>query len=270
MCGPIAPRNNADWIYALKIGGTGRSRRALDITNRTYHAMAKEKGTKRSDYAIGATNYASIYMDYAMNNCVELPFAYLDSIYTADCPTMYGEDQSAQLNYLGCQCGQTLLRIYAGAQDSATASMSRARAVWRAMGNEKLRIEQFEGRYGTYAYTVFEHALVNGELERCDSIINLALAAPLTQGAWKHKIAFNQAKLMLQRNDLVAAAAVLKPLREFVDTYRRMGAMPFSVQNSRDLFGVYESMDALELTALLGAGGEELRIRSILGMAAEN
>gem|GEM_PF-3349252 len=257
-------KNNMDLAYALNIGGTGRSTRALEITNRAYHAMGKLKGTNNLDYAIGATNYASIYMDYAMNNCVEAPFTYLDSIYTADCPKLNGKDDNAVLQYLGCECGQTLLRVYAGALDSATVSMGRAKTAWRALGMERKRVEQYAGRYATYSGTFFEHALATGDLARCDSIVKVASEAPLTQGAWKHKIAYMKAKLALQRNDPAEATVALGPVREFVDAYRRMGTMPFSVRNSRDMLSVYESADALELTALLGKGGEELRIRSIL------
>lgn len=257
-------KNNIDLAYALNIGGTGRSTRALEITNRAYQDMGKLTGVRSVDYAVGATNYASIYMDYAMNNCVEVPFTYLDSIYTADCDKLNGTDDDAIRQYLGCQCGQTLLRTYAGAMDSAAVSMSRARAAWRALRMEHKRPEQFEGRYGTYASTLFEVSLAQGELQRCDSIIRLAKSAPLTTGAWKHKINFMEAKLALQRGEHAKAAGVLMPIREFVDDYRRMGTMPFSVRNSRDMLRVYESADALELTALLGQGGQELRIRSIL------
>lgn len=257
-------KNNTDIGYALKIAGTGRSTRALEITNRAYHDMGRITGLSTVDYAVGATNYASIHVDYLMNNCVEAPFAYLDSIYTADCHKLNGEDRDAILQYLGCQCGQALLRTYAGVLDSAAVSMSRAKAAWRALRMEHRRVEQFEGRYATYAGTLFEVSLAQGELQRCDSILRVAKSAPLTTGAQKRKILFMEAKLAIQRNDHAAAATALEPVREFVDEYRRMGTMPFSVRNSRDMLGAYESADALELTALLGMGGQEFRIRSIL------
>ena len=257
-------KNNVDLGYALSIGGTGRSTRALEITKRAYRDMGKLTGLRTVDYAVGATNYASIYMDYAMNNCVEVPFVYLDSIYTADCDKLNGKDDDAIRQYLNCQCGQSLLRTYAGTMDSAAVSMGRARAAWRALRMEHKRPEQFAGRYATYAATLFEVSLAQGALQRCDSILRVARSAPLTRGALKHKILFMEAKLAIQRNEHAAAAKALGPVRAFVDEYRRMGTMPFSVSNSRDMLGAYESADALDLTALLGMGGQELRIRSIL------
>jgi hypothetical protein len=260
----VRDENVADIAYAHAIAGLGKSSAALELDKRAYLALGKRYKASNVDYAIGATNYASHYLDYATNNCVAMPYAYLDSIYSVDCPKMNGRTNEERMRYIQCSCGQALLRTSAGEPDSALSTLRKAEVAYHLMGMRGRTPESYGGMYAAYTATWFEYWLSTGHYQRCDSLLNVAERIPLTWRIMRPKLAYMRGKLQLAQGDPEAAARTLASHRTVTNTYRNEGLAAFSSRNTRDLLGAYESADALELTALLALPGKEQQLLSIL------
>jgi len=260
----VRDENVADIVYAHAIAGLGKSSAALDLDKRAYLALGKRYKASNVDYAIGATNYASHYLDYATNNCVAMPYAYLDSIYSVDCPKMNGRTNEERMRYIQCSCGQALLRTSAGEPDSALSTLRNAEVAYHLMGMRGRTPESYGGMYAVYTATWFDHWLSTGQYQRCDSLLNVAERIPLTWRIMRPKLSYMRGKLQLAQGKPEAAAQSLAVFRPVTSAYRDEGLAAFSARNTRDLLGAYESADALELTALLALAGKEQDILGIL------
>lgn len=260
----VQERANNEIIYAQRMSAIGKSSRALRLTNHAFDSLAMHSTYSDRNYFIASTNYASAYVTRAINNCTAVPYAHLDSIYSADCPRLYGRSPSEQRQYMNCQCGQAQLRLLVGAVDSAWASMNKATRTYNELKWTHERPENFAGDYATYNSSLFDMLLASARTVSADSLLRIMLTRPLTWEVYDEGLQYRLMRLSLKTGSADSAIATGRRTRERIALFRAHGINVFSVRDTRDVFGTHESVDALFLTALMARPGHELEIASVL------
>lgn len=260
----VQERANNEILYAQRMSAIGKSSRALRLTNHAFDSLATHSTYSDRNYFIATTNYAGAYVSRASAACATLPYAHLDSIYTADCTRLNGRSAHEQRQYMNCRCGQTLLRLHAGQLDSARASMAHAT---RTFHDLKWTYELPENHLGDHALhngTLFEVMLAQGQVAKADSLLRHMTSRPLTWEVWDEGLLLMRMKLALKKGDAVEAIKAGEKTRERIARFRQQGMNVFSVRDTRDVFATYEAADALYLTALLRSPGHEATIAQVL------